>query len=209
MSKKSRLKKQSEKQLEMKRLADLEELEAEEEAKHRESKGARKLRRRAKRGYSKIWFVLMKILMLAAFLWSGFFYGGVMVVGAFSNIAEFIPKSTAIMILIGDALMVVCIVLAILKKHRIQAFFGIPGSLVYLYAAQKIISDIQTRLEEVYVDSSETAMDVQYMRYFYPILVLTLFSLVLFIIAVVQAIKRRRKAKIERDNAPVASIIED
>lgn len=209
MSKKSRLKKQSEEQIELKKLADLEELEAIEEAKHKESKAARKLRRKAKRGYANIWFVLFKILMLAAFLWSGFFYGGVMVVGSFSSIAEFIPKSTAVMILIGDALMVVCIVLSFLKKHIIQAIFGIPGSLLFLYAAQKIISDIQTRLETVYVDSSETAMDVQYMRYFYPILVFTLFSLVMLIIAIIQAVKRRKKAKFERENAPVASIVED
>ena len=78
MSKKDKLKKEKEKQLNMKKLADLEELEEKEAAKHKESRGAKKLRRRAKRGYIGVWQMLLKLLMTAAFLWSGFFHVGVL-----------------------------------------------------------------------------------------------------------------------------------
>ncbi|MCD7741478.1 MAG: hypothetical protein LUI06_04675 [Ruminococcus sp.] len=207
MSKKSRLKKQKEKQVEMKKLADLEELEEIEAAKHRESKGAKKMRRRARRGYANVLMILFTILMLAAFLYSGFFYGGVTIVGAVGGAAEFIPKKTALIMGIGDCLMVIGIVLCFCKKYKVQAIFSLSGSLAYLYAGHKIILDIQQRMEEVYVEEELQNMDRDYMLYYYPILILTLFSLVLLIISIVKAIKKKRRDKHEADNAPVESIV--
>jgi glucan phosphoethanolaminetransferase (alkaline phosphatase superfamily) len=212
MSKKSRLQKQKEKQTEMKRLADLEELEEREEAKYKESKAARKLRKKARREKKRkgggVLIFIFKLLMVAAFLWSGFFYGGVTIVGAMTSVAEFIPKRIAVIMIIADVVIAVGLVLAFLGKNKIQALFCIPGSAAFFYAGLKVVLDIQERMENVYVDSDLENMDKTYMLYYFPILAITLFSAIILVIAIVRLIKQKRRQKVERDNAPVASIVE-
>ncbi|MCD8094703.1 MAG: hypothetical protein LUE12_01035 [Ruminococcus sp.] len=202
-----KLRRQSEKQSNMKRLADLDELEEMEAAKHGESKGAKKLRRKAKRGYTGAFIVLFIIIMTAAFCYSGFFYGGVTMVGSFGGYAELIARKTAALMGIGDVIMLVGIVLCMCKKYILQAPFCLIGAAVYMYSAYKIVSDIQQRMETVYLGEDLEDMDIQYMLYYYPILLVALFSLVLLGIAIVRIIRRKRKEKIERDNAPVESIV--
>lgn len=208
MSKKSRLKAQKDKQIQMKRLADLEELEEKEAAKYKESRSAKKMRRSAKRGYTNLLFVLMKLLMLAAFLYSGFVYGGIMIVGAFGDMADFIAKKTAAFILSGDVLMIVGLVLVFLNKYKLQAFFNIIGSALFGYAANIIVKDIQQRLEHTYVEPELASMDRQYMGYLYPIFIITVLSVVFLIIGTVRFIKRKNKEREQKDNAPVSSIVD-
>jgi hypothetical protein len=210
MSKKSRLKAQKDKQIEMKKLADLEELEEKEEAKLKESKAARKMRRKARREKKrggKAVFMLLKIIMLAAFLYSGFFYGGVTIVGAMTGAAELIPKSTAWVMIAADVIMAVGLILAFVGKDRVQALFNVTGSAMFLYKGIKIVCDIQERMDKVYVDDDLADMDKSYMLYYYPIAVITVLSLIIAVAAVIRAVKRKRREKIERDNAPVESIV--
>lgn len=77
-----------------------------------------------------------------------------------------------------------------------------------MYSAVKIVKDIQQRMEDVYVDSSIADMDKDYMLHYFPILVLTLFSLVNLIIQLVKTIRKNRKEKYKRDTAPVESIVD-
>ena len=207
MSKKEKLEKEKQKQLNMIKLAELDELEEKEAAKHKQSKAAKKYRRKAKKGYTNGLMVFFAILMTAAFCYSGVFYGGVTIVGSFESIAEFIPKKIAGIMAAGDILMLVGIILAFCKKYRLQAAFSLSGTAAFMYSAQFIISDIQSRMEKVYVDPSIADMDVSYMKYYYPILGVALFSIVIFTIAQIAAIKKKRRQKYERDTAPVKSIV--
>lgn len=207
MSKKERLEKQKQRQLERKRAEELEEQREREEARHTESRAAKKMRRSAKRGYGSWVSVLLCILMLAGFLYSGFFYGGIMIVGQFTGAAENMPSHTALLFLISDILMVIGIVLAFAKRYIIQGIFTISGSALYLIAGQRVISDIQQRLEKYYVDPELREMDKTYMRYYYPVAIVTICGAAVFIIALVSFIKKKRRLKRERDNAPVESIV--
>ena len=86
MSKKDRLKKQSQKQLREKRELEEQEREEREAASARQSKSAKKMMRKAKYGrYGKepLMFTLIKLAMLLPFAWSGVYYGLIMIFGTF------------------------------------------------------------------------------------------------------------------------------
>ena len=151
--------------------------------------------------------VFFAILMTAAFCYSGVFYGGVTIIGSFEKIAEFIPKKIAGIMAAGDILMLVGIILSFCKYYRLQAAFSLSGTAAYMYSAQSIINNIQSRMEKVYVDPSIADMDVSYMKYYYPILAVALFSVVIFAVAFISAVKKKRRQKYERDTAPVESIV--
>lgn len=212
MSKKDKLKKEKEKQLNMKKLADLEELEEKEAAKHKESRGAKKMRRRAKRGYIGVWQMLLKLLMTAAFLWSGFFHGGVLaaaVLGENIYIAKdkTMPHWVAYCALAGAAVVFVAIILAFVKKY-IASFIGVlAGSAVYMHGVRYMMKTLKTMIDTQYVAPDQQNMYRDYMIRYYPMMLTLLFSLILLVISIVITIRRKRREKAERDNAPVESII--
>lgn len=208
MSKKERLKKEKARQTERKRLDELEEEFLKEEAKHRESRAAKKMRRAARRGYSSGLMIFLTILMLASFGYSGFFYGGIMIVGQFTGAAEVMPAHTGLMMLIADVLMLTGIILSFAGKYILQGIFTLSGSGVYLFAAHRVIADIQMRLDKYYVEPELQTMDKAYMKYCYPILGVTVFGAVIFTLALVTYIRRKKRLKREKDNAPVKSIVD-
>ena len=207
MSKKDRLKKEKQKQLERKRLDELEEQREREEARHAESRAAKKMRRAARRGYSNALMVFFTVLMLVSFGYSGFFYGGIMIVGQFTGAAEVMPEHTGLMMLIADVLMLAGIVLSFAGKYILQGFFTLSGSGLYLFAAHRVIADIQMRLEKYYVEPELQTMDKSYMKYCYPIAGVTVFGGVIMLLALIVFIRRKKRQKRERDNAPVESIV--
>ena len=208
MSKKQRLEKEKQRQLERRRLDELEEQREREEAKHKESRAAKKMRRAARKGYSSALMIFLTVLMLLPFLYSGFFYGGIMIVGQFTGAAEVMPAHTGLMMLIADLLVLTGIVLSFAGRYIIQGIFTISGSAVYLFAAHRVVADIQERLDKYYVEESLRTMDKTYMRYCYPMAGVTVFGAVIFIIALTAFIRKKRRQKRERDNAPVESIVD-
>ncbi len=208
MSKKDRLKKEKARQTERERLDELEEQREREEAKFKESRAAKKMRRAAKRGYPNALMVLFTLLMLASFGYSGFFYGGIMIVGQFTGAAEVMPAHTGLMMLIADALMLTGIVLSFARKYIVQGVFTLGGSGLYLFAAHRVIADIQDRLEKYYVEPELQTMDKTYMKYCYPIIGVTVFGAVILAVALTAYIRKKRRLKREKDNAPVRSIVE-
>lgn len=208
MSKKQRLEKEKQRQLERRRLDELEEQIEREEAKHKESRAAKKMRRAARKGYSSALMIFLTVLMLLPFLYSGFFYGGIMIVGQFTGAAEVMPAHTGLMMLIADVLVLTGIVLSFAGRYIIQGIFTISGSAVYLFAAHRVVADIQERLDKYYVEKSLRTMDKTYMRYCYPMAGVTVFGAVIFIIALTAFIRKKRRQKRERDNAPVESIVD-
>jgi glucan phosphoethanolaminetransferase (alkaline phosphatase superfamily) len=212
MSKKERLKKQKEKQIQMKKLADLEELEEKELAKNRESRGAKKLRRKAKRGYMNVWIFIFKLLMSAAFLWSGFFWGGVLSVGTLNKTIYIssettMPKWVAYFTLVGVALAFVGIILSFMKKYILSFVLIGAGNIFYFRGVMHMMKILKNIMETQYIESSLENIYKEYMLRHYFFILTAVIAFILLIIWTIQTIKRRRKAKRERDNAPVESIV--
>ena len=80
MSKKDRLKAQKEKQDRLRKEEELEEQREREEARERQSRSAKKMMKKAKRtkpNGEPVYYLILKLLMIVPFAYSGFFYGGV------------------------------------------------------------------------------------------------------------------------------------
>ena len=76
--------------------------------------------------------------------------------------------------------------------------------------AVHIINRISERLEN-YSGANPDLMDMDrdYMLYYYPIMIITLLSFILAAITVVKRIKKKKRLQLERDNAPVKSIVDE
>ena len=195
--------------MQLKKLAELEELEEKAAARERESKSARKLRRSAKHGYADIWLVVFTVIMLAAFCYSGFFWGGVTVVASLEGLAQPIAHRTVYIMLTGIVLMLAGIIISFRKGYKLQAPFTLAGFALYFYSAQVIITDIRKALNSRAVPPELLGMDKEYVLRHYPIIITAVFSALIFIISLIITLRKRHKAKLERDNAPVASIVDD
>ena len=89
MSKKDRLKAQKEKQDRLRKEEELEEQREREEARERQSRSAKKMMKKAKRtkpNGEPVYYLILKLLMIVPFAYSGFFYGGVTIVGIMGSI---------------------------------------------------------------------------------------------------------------------------
>jgi uncharacterized membrane protein YphA (DoxX/SURF4 family) len=210
MSKKDRLKAEKEKQLIRQREIEEEERLEAEEAKLKRSKAAKKLMRKAKRAKRKepIFFVILKILMIVPFGYSGFFYGGVLAVGVFGKYIEETPPTwVGWCTVAGVVLIGIGIIIAFFRKYLVSFIINCVGTGVFLKAAQYMIDAIQYKLENYSVDDEYLDMDKQYMLYYYPIVGVVAISLVLLIASIVRKILAKKRAQYERDTAPVESIV--
>lgn len=208
MSKKSRLHKEKKRQYEHRRIESLEELEEKEAAKHKPSMAAKKLRRQARRGYTNAVLVLLSVVMLAAFWYWGFYYGGMSIIGDLRGLAENIPEHTGELFIIADIAMLIGIVLSFCKRYIAQGFFTIGGSALFLFTGHRIVTDICERMEKYGTTPDIENMDRQYMGYYYPIVIVTVIGAAIMLYGIIGLCKKKRGEKIKRDNAPVKSIIE-
>lgn len=212
MSKKDKLKKQKEKQIQMKKLADLEELEEREAALHKESKGAKKLRRRAKHGYVNIWQMFLKMLLSAAFLYSGFFHGGVLAVAVLGdNIyisdEKLMPHWVGYCVIAGAAAIFLGVVFAFIKKYIVSFALVAAGNGVFMKGVMRVMKTLKSMMSTQYVPADQENMYREYMFRYYPILLTLLFSFILLAIYIAGVIRRRRRHRLDRDSAPVESIV--
>lgn len=211
MSKKDRLKAQKEKQLLAQKQWEQEEREQAKLAKERQSKSAKKMMKKAKKSHRKepIFFIILKILMIIPYGYSGFFYGGVLVLGIFGEIIEETPPTwVGWCALAGVVIIGVGILIAFFRKYIISFVVICAGTGFFMKAAGYMIDSIQYKLENYYVDEAYQKMDKEYMSYYYPILAVAAISLILLAAAVIRKIMSKKKAQYEKDTAPVKSIVE-
>lgn len=155
-------------------------------------------------------YLLLKLVMLASFLYSGLFYGGVTVVGVYTGAMTVteegaLTTASANVMLVGILFMVLGLVFAFLKKYIVSFMASFLGTLLYLYVAyDRVIKFAANRVSA----SGEIDLDNKYKIWYYPIAVFALISLLLMIISIVKKIKKRKQDKNIRDNAPVKSIVE-
>lgn len=216
MSKKDRLKAQSEKQLMLKKELERQELLEMEEAASKSSRAGRKLRKRAGKVYKKGSLkvdnpvtLILKLLMILPFGYSGFFFGNVFIIGIVIGEMDGAPNRIALFLGIGEILCLAGLLLAFFKRYILQFAFIAAGTASFMYSAVYIISDTQQRLEVNYVPDAEAqVLDRTWMLYLYPLMIMTLLSLALLVIYIVKFVKKKRAKKREQDNAPVKSIVE-
>ena len=208
MSKKSKLKRQAEKQLEQKRRDELDEQLEKEKALRKGSMAAKRMRRAARRGYVNGLMIFFTLIMTAAFIYSGAIYGSWTIYGTLTGIAVNIPNSVAYAMLAGNILMLTGIVLSFCGKKILQGVFSLAGSGSFMWGALYVINDLKTRLNQRGIEPDLYDMDKKYMRYYLPILALTFFSLVIMICGIASRISDKRRLQKQRDNAPVKSIID-
>lgn len=210
MSKKDRLKAQSEKQLQLKLMREQHEKELYESSKNNSSMAVAKLKKQATDGINNnLVMIIIKVLMIIPFGYSAFFYGGVTIVGIVFNELTDIPKRIAGFMGVGIILCGAAIFFAFFKKYILQFILSLTGTISFLYGGQFIINKITYKLNNSYVaDADLKTMDKTYMWYYYPILIMTFLSAVLLGIAIVNKIRKKRKDQIAKDNAPVKSIVD-
>lgn len=155
--------------------------------------------------------LIIKIIMLASFLYSGFFYGGVTVVGVYTGAMTVTEKGaltlgSANAMLIGILLMLAGLILAFFKRYIISFIASISGTLIYLYVAyERVIKFAAQRVSA----SGDLNPQTKYMLWYYPIAAFAAGSVALLTVSIVIGVNKKRKARKMRDNAPVKSIIED
>lgn len=155
--------------------------------------------------------LIIKIIMLASFLYSGFFYGGVTVVGVYTGAMTVTEKGaltlgSANAMLIGILLMLAGLILAFFKRYIISFIASISGTLIYLYVAyERVIKFAAQRVSA----SGDLNPQTKYMLWYYPIAAFAAGSVALLTVSIVIGVNKKRKARKMRDNAPVKSIVED
>lgn len=212
MSKKDRLKAQKEKQDRLKKEAELEEQREREEAREKQSRSAKKMMKKAKRikpNGELVYYLILKLIMIVPFAYSGFFYGGVTIVGIIGKYIEPVPPKWVLWAMAaGIVAMFAGILFAFFKKYIVSFVLSVGGTVSFLKAGGYLIKRIQDKLSTTAVDQSLQNMDKEYMWRFYPIVGVAVISTVLLICTVIRKLMERRRLQRERDNAPVESIID-
>lgn len=204
MSKKEHLKAQKLKQDKLKK--ELEEYEEKERltAKSKYSKSAKKL------AFGEPFYIfIIKMLMLVPFVYSGFFYGGILAAGVLGDaIDDGPPNWVAYCVIIGDVLMLGGIIFAFFKKYIVSFVLALAGTGVFMKSALFMIRRTQKYLNERAVEESLLNLDKEYMKYYYPILGVAFIALVLLIISLVRGHMKKKAEQRLKDTAPVKSIID-
>jgi hypothetical protein len=212
MSKKDKLKAQSQKQLREKREREEEEREERNAARSKQSKSAKKLLNKTRYGrYGKepLGFLFLRLLILVPFAWSGIYYGLILIFGTFGGYIEpQPPKWVGWTMLAGDVLVLAGIIIEYLKKH-IPAFVIVAaGTGLYLKASQYFIDYLSDRLDKVYVEAEMQNIDREYMKHHYPMAAVAVLELCILIWWVILKILAAKRLKHERETAPVKSIVD-
>ena len=195
MSKSARLKKIKEE-----RMKNDEIFRKKEEArKNAPSKAMKKFIRK-----ESFWVKLVKFIMVLPFLYSGFFYGGITVISIFKKTID-ISTYVGIIILICLIAMLVALILSF-KRFYISSFvLSFISVLAYFLITKKYFVDYATGKV---TESGNINPQYKYMIWFYPILLFLLCSFILLIITVFRIVKKKRKERAKRDNAPTKSIVD-
>ena len=146
--------------------------------------------------------------MIVPFAYSGFFYGGVTIVGIMGKYIEPVPPKWVLWAMsAGVVVMFAGILFAFFKKYIISFILSLGGMISFLKAGGYLIKRIQDKLSNSAVDQSLQNMDKEYMWRFYPVIGVAVISAILLICTIIRKLIERKRLQRERDNAPVESII--
>ena len=178
------------------------------------SKAAERLIKKAKKEKGKHYegriLMVLKLLMLIPLAYSGIFYCAVTVAGVATGYMSDTPKWVGAVMGTGSLVIIAGVLFSFFKKYIISFAVNLAGTVCYMKGAVHIINRISERLENYSGANPDLMnMDKDYMLYYYPIMIITLLSFILAVITVVNRIKKKKRLQLERDNAPVKSIVDE
>ncbi len=134
--------------------------------------------------------IILKIVAVAAFLWSGFFWSGVTILNFYMFNTDESYRATGF--LVASIFLIISIVLMFLRMYIIQFPFCVVGSVVYLIQAGELIDAIES-----------------YTIRYIPEIAILIVSLILFMLHLARVISRSMGEREKLDTAPAESIIGD
>ena len=212
MSKKDRLKAQKAKQDRLKKQAELEEKREKEEFEEgrKESRSVRKMKKKGGIKDEGVYYLILKLLMLAGYGYSVFFYGFITIIGITGKYIEPTPPKWVLWAFVaGVAAMTAGLFLTFFKKYFIAFPLCIGGMAAYLKGGSYLINKIKDYFATHTVEPALMDMDKDYMLRFYPVTVIGVISFALLVITVIRLMLIRKRKQQIKDSAPVKSIVED
>ncbi len=134
--------------------------------------------------------IILKIVAVAAFAWSGFFWSGVTILNFYMFNTDESYRATGF--LVASILLIISIVFMFLRMYTIQFPFCVVGSIIYLIQAGQLIDKIESYT----------------MRYI-PEIAILIASIILFMLHLARVISTSMGEREKLDTAPAESIIGD
>ncbi len=208
MSKKSRLRAQKAKQLREKEELEREEQQEKLKAKNgAQSKSAKKYIKSAK-AKEHIAYKAIKVIMLVPYAVNCLFFGLVMTIAILFVGINDIEKVTAYFLLAEIASVTLGIVFAFLRKYILAFIFAGGGSVMFFSEGVKFVGKIHYYMQNYYVSPENSKMDVKYMLFFYPSIIIAVCAAALLAMKIFAAVRKRKRAKDEYNDRPTKSIID-
>lgn len=206
-SKKQRLKEQSLKQIEEKKKIEKEEQELKDKAKANDDLSLSSVKLLKK---EPVYCLVLKILAVGVYIYTCFYYGGVTIIGIFTEQVHEVPKKYAVYMLIGVVVLLAALLMMFFKKYIVSFVLNVIGTILYMKTAVFLVETVRRMLNDNYItDPDIQKLDKTYIYRHYPEFAFLGLGFVLLAISIVRRYLKYRKIKAERDNAPVKSIIED
>lgn len=152
--------------------------------------------KRTKPNGEPVYYLILKLLMIVPFAYSGFFYGGVTIVGIMGKYIEPVPPKWVLWAMAaGVVVMFAGILFAFFKKYIVSFILSLGGMISFLKAGGYLIKRIQDKLSNSAVDQSLQNMDKEYMWRFYPIIGVAVISATLLICTIIRKLIERKDCK--------------
>ena len=119
-----------------------------------------------------------------------------------------VSNNYAIIFGVGLGLTALGLIMAFVKKYYASFILNLAGVITYMKGANFLIGNISKNLENY--DGASAAiskLDKTYMIRYYPILIILVISFILALTTFIKYLKKKKKIKEQKDNAPVKSII--
>lgn len=153
----------------------------------------------------------VKLLMLAVYGYSVFFWGSVTLVtgigGGYDG--DFAPPAWVLALMgTGWLALTAAMVLSYLKKDITAFLLSAAGTAAFLWAAGWFVSTIRELLETKDVAADLFEMDSEYIRRYFPAAAIPVLALVPAVLGAAKILKKHRQKKEQQQNQPVKSVAE-
>ena len=139
----------------------------------------------------------VKVIMTALFLWSGLFWSGVAILQFFINDTS--NAHLASKFLLGDAILLLGLVLVWLRIYILQFLPCLVGMIIYLAPAREMID---------HAANTGVIFKPTFEQRYLPIIGFAILSLVLFILRVYEVVSAKIEKQEEFNNRPAESVLE-
>ena len=174
------------------------------------SKSKSDSKKRTSTAKEPVYVIIVKVLMLAVCTYSVVFWGSVALIGIFRGAySDFgLPVWAGIALAAGEVALICALVLSFMKKNTAAFILSVVGAAAFLASSGWFVSTLRTELENRAVSNDLLDMDKRYAFRLYPAAVIPLLAAVPVARSLVLRLRSRRQKRLEKENAPVKSIID-